>query len=776
MSGERGRGNMVGAGSFRVIRRATAALAFCLIFGIFLEPAIAQTRVNSISVEGNVRIPASTIISLADLERGAVASDAQINDAVQQIFNSGLFETVDAVQTGGGLRFVVVERPTINRINIEGNDRLSDEQLMTFLTSQPRRVYSPTVAEADASLIAQAYAAESRLGATVTPKIIRRSDNRVDLVFEVAEARNVENERVSFVGNRDYSDRRLRRAIDTKQAGFLRALIRADTFAPERIAFDRQALRDFYNSRGYVDFQVLDVTTEFSRERDASFVTFNIREGQQFSVGAISVTSEFSELDIAEYSKAVRLRSGETWNPARVEEQIARLERLALQQGFDFLRADPRITRNDRDLTLDVEFALVRGPRVFVERIDVEGNATTLDRVIRRQFDTVEGDPFNPREIRNSAERIRALGFFATAEVETREGSTSDQVIVDVDVEEQPTGSLTFGGSYSTDTGVALSIGFSERNFLGRGQAVSVRIESGAENSDSILSFREPAFLGNDLTFGLALRHLTTDFDSAAYETRVSSFRPSLGFPVSENGRLFTFYEVASEDVFNVSLGASPILLAEEGELWRSSVGYSYTLDLLRGGLNPNRGVSFTFGQEFAGLGGDTEYIKTTGMIVARRDIMNEEVTLRAILEGGIIGSIGGGGSRVSDRFFLSSNQLRGFSSRGVGPRDTGAVISDVLGGNKFISARFEADFPLGLPEEYGITGGVFLDFGSLWDLDDTAGVAVVDDGFELRSSIGFSIFWTTPVGPLRLNFATPIKDNPLDEEQSFDITISTEF
>ncbi|MGI9395834.1 MAG: outer membrane protein assembly factor BamA [Boseongicola sp.] len=767
---------MAGVSSFRVIRGLIAALSLCLTVLASVEPVVAQTRVNAIAVEGNLRIPASTIISLADLERGEVASDAQINDAVQRIFNSGLFETVDVVSTGGGLRIVVVERPTINRINIEGNRRLDDEALSSILNSQPRRVYSPTVAEEDATRIADAYASESRLAATVTPKIIRRSDNRVDLVFEVAEGRNVENERVSFVGNRAYSDRRLRRAIDTKQAGFLRALIRADTFNPDRIAFDRQALRDFYNSRGYVDFQVLDITTEFSRERDASFLTFNVREGQQYSVGDISVTSEFAQVDIEEYRRAVRLRPGETWNPARIEEQIARLEQLALQQGFDFLRVDPRIDRNNRDLTLDVEFALIRGPRVFVERIDIEGNATTLDRVIRRQFDTVEGDPFNPRAIRNAAERIRALGFFSTADVETREGSAADQVVVDVDVEEQPTGSLTFGGTYSTDNGFALSVGFSERNFLGRGQSLAVRVDSGSENTDSVISFREPAFLGRDLAFGLTGRHLTTDFDSAAYETRVSSFSPSLDFPVSENGRLSTFYEIAKEDIFNVSVDASPILMAEEGDLWRSSIGYNYTLDLLRGGLNPNRGVSFTFGQEFAGLGGDTEFVKTTGTVVAQRDILNEEVTLRAILEGGVVSAFGGGSTRVSDRYFLSSNQLRGFSSRGVGPRDTGAVVSDVLGGNNYVSARFEADFPLGLPEEYGISGGVFLDFGSLWGLDDTAGAAVVDDGFELRSSIGFSIFWTTPLGPLRLNFATPIEKNPLDEEQTFDITISTQF
>ena len=596
------------------------------------------------------------------------------------------------------------------------------------------------------------------------------------LGFEVTEGRVVENERISFVGNRAFSDRRLRRAIDTKQAGFLRSIIRADSFIPERIAFDRQALTDFYQSRGYADFRVLDVTTEFSRERDASFLTFSVREGQKFSVGAVSVTSEFADADIGLYRDALRLRSGETWNPAKIDEQIERLERLALQQGFDFLRVVPRVTRNARDLTLDVEFALVRGPRVFVERIDIEGNTTTLDRVIRRQFDTVEGDPFNPREIRNAAERIRALGFFASADVQTREGSSPDQVVVDVDVEEQPTGSLSFGGTYSTDTGFGLVIGFSERNFLGRGQSVGVTIETADENNNISLSFREPALLGRDLSFGLVLSDRTTDFSNAAYETRVTTISPSLGFPVSENGNLTLRYSLAQEDIFNVSTNASPIIEAEEGALVRSSIGYDYTLDLLRGGLNPNRGLLFSIGQEVAGVGGDTEYLKTTGRIVAQTDVWNEEVTLRAIFEGGVVSSIGGGETRITDRFFLSSRQLRGFSSRGVGPRDTGAVETDVLGGNKYVAARFEADFPLGLPEEYGITGGVFLDAGSLWGLDNTAGDSIVDDGFELRSSVGFSLLWDTPIGPLRMNFSNPLRSNPLDDERSFDFTISTGF
>ncbi len=738
--------------------------------------AQAQTRVNTITVDGNQRIPDSTVIRLMDFEPGQAVSFDDINDAVQRVMGSGLFETADIQPVSGGLRVTVVERATVNRINIEGNRRFEDEELLPFVTLSPRRVFSAQQAEADANAIAAYYAARARISASVAPRIIRRSDGRVDVIFEVSETRVVENERVSFVGNREFSDRRLRRVIDTKQASLFRQIISRDTFVPERIAFDRQLLTDFYRSRGYVDFQVLDVTTQVSAERDATFVTFNVREGQSFEVGEVSLSSDFPEMDLEGYRRALRIRSGQTWSPNLIEEQINRLERLATQQGFDFARVDPRVTRNDRDLTLDVDFALVRGPRVFVQRIDIEGNQTTLDRVVRRQFDTVEGDPFNPREIRNASERIRALGFFSTVDVETREGSTDSQVIVDVGVEEQPTGNLSFGGNFSDDTGFALAIGFSERNFLGRGQLLSVDIQSGGEDRRGTLSFREPAFLGRDLTFGLDLGYETTDFDNATYETETLSFSPSLGFPVGEFSRLTLFYEIANEEILQVSADASPIIQAEAGENIKSAVGYRYALDRIRGGLNPNRGVLLSFSQEFAGLGGDTEFLRTTARAVFQRDILNEEVTLRAILEGGNIRALGGGSTRVTDRFFLSSRQLRGFSARGVGPRDTGAVNSDVLGGNTYAVLRLEADFPLGLPEEYGISGGVFFDAGSLWDLDNTAGIATVDDGFELRTSVGVSIFWNTPIGPLRLNFAKPLEKNSLDEENTFDITISTQF
>ncbi len=768
-----GRANRAGN---RVRLLATAVfLGSATVSTPFLQPAFAQSfSFSNVVVEGNTRVDPATIINYAGISRGEEISAAALNDAYQRIANSGLFETVELVPQGSTLLIRVQEYPIVNVINFEGNKRLKDENLSTLVQSQSRRVYSPSMAEADAAAIAEAYRVSGRIAATVTPKIIRRSDNRVDLVFEITEGRVVEIERLAFSGNRAFSDRRLRQVLETKQAGLLRTFIQRDTFVAERLELDKQLLNDFYQSRGYVDFQILDATAEVTRERDATFVTFTVREGLPFKIGATSTVSEVEGIDAAEFEAVQKIRSGQTYSPALIENNITRMENLALRKGLNFIRVEPRITRNERGQMLDIEFAIVRGDRIFVERIDIEGNATTLDQVIRRQFRTVEGDPFNPREIRQSAERIRALGFFADAQVNAEPGSAADQVVVNVDVEEQPTGSLSFGLSYSVSDGAGINVGFSETNFLGRGQRLSVSVNTGTDNQNSAFSFTEPAFLGRDLSFSVGGYYRTSDSDNALYDTRNIGLTTGIGFPVGEQSRLDLRLRF-SEDRMSGYTGSSPILQREvdRGALLTGSLGYTYEYDTRITGLNPNGGVLLRFGQDFAGLGGDTKYIQSTALALAETRVWNEEVTLRTIFEGGVISSLGDDGSRVTERYF-GNGKIRGFAPNGIGPRD--GVDNDALGGNAFAVARFEADFPLGLPEEYGITGGAFLDVGSVWSLDDTAGLSTVDDSFKPRASVGLSVFWTTPIGPLRFNFSHALKKEELDEEQSFDLTISTKF
>lgn len=754
-------------------------LFFVLFLGfaaIFATNALAQNfTFNSVQIDGNQRVEDGTILTFAGISRGTTVSAGELNDAAQRIRASGLFEQVDVVTRGGTLVITVVERPTINRISVEGNTKIADSKLLPVVQSQARRVYTPEQAERDAAAISAVYADKGRINATVRPSIIRRSDNRVDLVFTVAEAGVTEIERISFVGNRTYSEWRLRRVLETKQAGLLRLLISSDTFVEDRIAFDRRALTDFYQSRGYVDFQVQNVDVALTRERDAYLITINVQEGQKFTIGDVSVTSEIPEADLAVFQNAVKLSTGTTYSPTLVDREIARLERLATTLGLNFVQVDPRVTRNDRGLAINLEFALVRGPRIFVERIDIEGNNTTLDRIVRNQFRTVEGDPFNPREIREAASRIRALGFFSDARVDAREGSTPNQVIVDVDVDEQSTGSLSFGANFNIDQGPSVSGSFRQNNFLGRGQTLNMSVSTAESNRKFNFNFREPQLLGRDLGFGLDINYGTTDNENALYDTETLRFKPSLTFPVSESGRMQVFYAFNYAELSDVSDDASQIIKddATLGGVTHNSVGYAYSFDNRRSGLDPNSGLLFRVGQEFGF--GDYQFVKTTAEASAETKVLNEELTLRATVQAGHL-SVSGGNSRITDRFTLGSRRLRGFQAGGVGPRD--ADTDDALGGNMFAVARLEAEFPIGLPSEYGITGGAFIDYGSLWDIGRTApaGTTVLYDNFTARTVAGVSMFWDTPLGPLRFDFTEALDPQTSDRVKNFDVSISTSF
>lgn len=753
-------------------------LSVTTVSSISVRAAHAQTyQFSSVEIIGNQRVDGATIMSYAGIGRGQTVSAAELNDAYQNIVNSGLFEQVTLTPQGGKLVIEVVEYPTINVINFEGNKRLSDEDLSAIVQSQSRRVYSPRLIEADAANIVLAYEQSGRLAATVEPKIIRRSENRVDIAFEITEGQVVEVERISFVGNRTYSDSRLRRVLGTKQAGLLRRIVKSDTFIADRIEFDKQVLRDFYMSRGFVDFQILSVSPELTRNRDGFLITFNVQEGQQFKFGELTASTDLPDVDPLVYEKEIKVRSGDTYSPSVVDQTIARLERVAIREGRDFIRIDPRVTRNDRDLTLDVDFVVTKGDRIFVERIDIEGNATTLDRVIRRQFDTVEGDPFNPREIRETAERIRALGFFSKADVAAREGTTPDRVIVDVDVEEQPTGSLGFGLSYSVADGAGVNVNFSERNFLGRGQTLSFALAVGTDDQETRLNFIEPSLLGRDVAFRVSGYNVETDgLYGANFRSSEIGLSTGLTFPIGDYSRLGVSYGLRYTDMSNYTGTSgglfSPVLTAEvaQGSYLDSELGYSYNYNTRDTGLDPTKGVYLNFDQFIGGVGGDRQYIETSALAVGEMAIMNEDVVLKAALEGGVLAMLGNDSSRTVDRFF-SGGRIRGFTPTGIGPRDP--VTGEALGGNMFAAARFEASFPLGLPEEYGIDGGLFLDLGSVWGLDNPG---AVDDDFYLRSAIGFSVFLETPIGPLRLNFSDVLKKRPGDKVQNFDLTVSTEF
>lgn len=759
----------------RFLILSTLSLCLCVTSGV--QGAMAQDfSFSRIDVDGNKRIETSTIITYSGLATDQMFGADDLNRAYQNILASGLFESVEVVPNGNRLVIKVNEFPTVNKIAFEGNRRVNDNTLRALVGMQPRRVFNPDKVDTDRAAIAQFYADQGRLAARVTPKIIRRSDNRVDVIFEIFEGGVIEIERIGIVGNKVFSDRRLRRVLDTKQAGLLRLFVRRDTFLTDRIEFDKRLLTDFYNARGYIDFQVNDVNAELTEENNAYFVTFNVREGQMFRFGDVTLASKRSDIDVEDFQIAISAETGDVYSPTLMEKNLSRLEARATQLGLDFVRVTPRVTRNDADLTLDVEFVLEQGERVFVERIDITGNTTTMDRVIRRQFRISEGDPFNPRLIREAAERVRALGFFGNAGVNAREGTQPGQIIVDFEVEEQPTGSLQLGATYSGDNGFGVVIDYAERNFLGRGQALSFAIRTGIDNQSYEFDFTEPEFLSPELRFNLGLSYGETDNQGAAYDTRNFDITPSLSFPLSEYSRLSVRGNVSATEMLNPGTVGS--IVEDEitrGRLDDAGFGFTYRYDTRGVGLDPSSGIAVIYNQDFGGMAGDKgTFSKSTIRTIGERAIMNEDVVLRGVLEAGLLHHTGGS-SRVTDRFFLPATVLRGFEFAGMGPRQRDGTINDALGGNKYTVAKFEMDFPLGLPEEYGMSGGAFYHAGNLWDTGASGNRLLYDNG-AWRQVVGATLYWTTPIGPLRFDFTRALKKETHDEERTFDMSIATRF
>jgi outer membrane protein insertion porin family len=755
----------------------TAALVFCavsaLVLGWAVGPVLAQSyQFENVNVTGNMQVEDATVLRYAAVPMGAALTGGELNAAFQRLVGSGLFETVTLTPSGGRLTIDVVEYPIINVISFEGNARINDEKLATMISLASRQTYSPAKAEAAAKALTEAYVQAGRVAASVKPQVIRRSGNRVDLVFEIAEGKVVEIERLAFVGNRSFSDRRLRQTLQTKQAGLLRQFVQRDTLVPDRIEFDKRLLKDFYTSRGYIDFSVLNASADLTRERDGYFVTFTVQEGLRYEFDNAQVISDIPEINAEDFTNLISVKPGQVYTPIAIDLTVRRMESLALQRGLQFVSAEPRIKRNYEKQTIDVDFALIKAPRIFVERIDIKGNVTTLDSVIRRQFRTAESDPFNPRELSQAAERLRALGFFADAQVTTSSGSSDDQVLIAVNVIEKPTGSLGFGVSYSVTSGTGFNFNLSENNFLGRGQALSLNLSRGMATADAFVSFSEPAFLGRDITFRVSGGQASSSGNSASYDTSKLSFSPEVSFPLGEMTRMSVNLSFDETDISNVA-DNNILLNVDEGALTNFSLGYGLSFDTRKTGLNESGGLLVKFDQDFSGLAGDIDATRTAVFALAEKKVLNDAVSLRIIGEGGVYERTNGN-TRLTERFF-ARGKLRGFENNGIGPRDLGAD-TDALGGNYFASVRMETDFPLGLPEEYGITGGAFYDMGSVWGLNDTAGVKPVDDEFHLRSAAGVSLFWSTPIGPLRFNWSRAFEKQSYDRVQNFDLTLSTKF
>lgn len=735
---------------------------------VLATPAYAAV-ISSISVRGNELIPSQTIQDFSGVNLGTNLSPSDVNDVLRRLYDSGMFENVELNVSGSTLIISVVENPIISVIAFEGNKNLKDEVLSTVISSTSRRPFNRLTAQADAQTIAQIYAQESRVDVSVNPVIIPVSEGRVNLVFEITESDVAGVNRVSFVGNDAFSDRKLRGIIETNETNVLSFLLRGNTVDANLIAQDRQKLVNYYTNKGYIDFEVLSSVVELSADRSGYFLTHTVNEGFKYSIGEATISSSINGVDTDAYEKFVKLRVGRTYAADDVDEIIEKIEIEAVRQGLPFLRVTPNYSKNDTDRSVAVNFELVSGRRVYVERIDIGGNTGTVERVIRRQFDFVEGDAFNARKMAIAGDKLRGLGIFGATSVSVSEGSSPDKVVVDVDVQDIATGSVGFALGYSSDAGFNGLISLSEKNFLGRGQSFALELSYGETSQVFSLSFTEPALFDRDLSAGFSLYYRDTDRSESSFQTTNFGFEPTVRFPVGEKTRMGISYRLSSDEIRDVVSGSTVIQDDAVGPQVTSSVGLTIWHDRRDSRVNPTSGFILSLDEELAGLGGDLSFSKTIVRAKGYTSFFDDSLVLSAELEGGALVSTDGSDSRVTDRFFLGGSSLKGFATGGIGPRDSG----DALGGNYYGVVRLQGSFPIGLGEDSGIFGGVFAEAGSVWDLGS---IVVDDDEMYVRASTGVSLFWATPIGPLEFSYAFPMLYEDDDITQNFSVAVSTRF
>jgi len=812
-------------------------------------PAETGLTASSIVVEGNRRVEADTVRSYFKLAPGEHLDAGKIDAALKALYGTGLFQDVRITQSGGKLIVTVVEAPVINKIAFEGNHRLKDEQLLQEIQSKERGALSRAAVQADVQRILEIYQRNGRFDVSVLPKIIDRPNNRVDLVFEINEGEKTGIKSVVFVGNKAYSTWRLKEVIKTTESTFLSFLQTTDVYDPDRIEADRDLIRRFYLKHGYADVQVVSATGVYDPGRKGFVVTFTIEEGPLYHFGAIDIQSNVRAVDARSLRPILRMGAGQIYNGEAVEKTIEDMTIELARRGYPFGQVRPRGDRNPAARTVGVLFVLDEGIRAYIERINIRGNYRTRDYVVRREFDINEGDPYNRALVDRAERRIKNLNFFKNVKVSNEPGSAPDRVVINVDVEEQPTGDFSIQGGYSTANGWLAEVSISERNLLGTGRYARASVTYGQYIRGVELSYAEPYFLdfrssmgvdlfakqtlansylsygtqsyGGTLKWGLPLREeLTLQLRYSAFEQKITlpstldscnNVNPDLvsTFPTpSAIGVLGSPFPAGTTSCFQFGQASLPIRVElAKGAYLTSLLGYGLVYSSLDNNKLPTSGLYVGFGQDFAGVGGDVAYLRTTVDMRAYYEIVSDLVSMLHLQAGDMIGLHNGGQVRLLDDFKMGPNLVRGFQPAGIGPRDlTPGSNGDALGGTMYWGASLELQYPLYfLPKDTGIRGAVFIDSGSVWGYKGETqnpatgeingfvtgtnpGPPVVTSTFlcqcglqfadtpAVRASAGASIIWDSPFGPLRFDFAYPLAKQSYDRTQFFSFGGGTKF
>ena len=732
--------------------------------------ATEQFRVDAIEIEGNERVTDGTILAYLPVQVGDDITLTSLDQAIAALFGTKLFSDVSISRDGGTVLITIKENPIINRISIEGNDVLSDERLLEELDIQPRRVYTRDVAIEASKKLLNIYRLSGRFAAEVVPKVIRLENNRIDLIFEVNEGDLIKIESIRFIGNQAFSDYALRQVISSRERRWWAFLSGADKYDPGRLDFDVRLLRQFYLSRGYADISVERVQGGLLPDRTGFAVTFAINEGPRYKLRDISFTSEIENLDLVALRDEVPIAAEDWYDSRLVEEGLLNITNELGNLGYAFVNIVPEPSTSPDDGYVDILIRIGTAQKNYIERIEVVNNTRTLDTVIRRELEIVEGDSFNQLKIDRSLRKIRGLGYFRNVNVEALPGSSEENSILRVDVEEQPTGDFSVGVGYSSIDKGTVSLGINEKNFLGSGRAVKFAASVSDTRADYRVGLTEPYWLDRNLRGSVEVFNESLEADTVDLET--TGFGTSVFFTAADDYYHRIGYDLANKESKQKSSSATSLTGEENKSLTSSAARYTLGRSTLDNRFDPSEGSLFELTEEYSGLGGDVTYLKSKF-----RAAYYQPFAFRKIVLGirGEVGYVDGLGEKVtqSSRFTLGGRKVRGFDGGGIGPRDTGS--GSAVGGNKVYSGSVEVISSLGLSDDLGVRWTVFSDFGSVWETDFPDGVTKPNDN-ALRQTLGFGFLWDTAIGPLTFYWADPVSKESHDKTKRFQFNIGTRF
>ncbi len=736
----------------------------------------AHEVVRHITIKGNQRVEESTIFTYLGLKEGSEITPYDTDTALKNLFATGFFAdaSINRQNDDGSkvdLEVDVVENPVINKVVFEGNKDVEEKDLQAELELKARAIYTRTKLQNDVKRILDIYRRGGRYSAKVEPKVIQLDQNRINLVYEIQEGPVAKVRKISFIGNDNFDSKTLEKVVRTEETRWYKFLTSDDKYDPERLQYDQELLRRFYTSEGFADFQVKSAIAELSPEKDAFYITFTVDEGKKYKFGTVNVTSALKGVDPSELQKKLLTNTGETYNAGKIETSIDAMTKELGNHGFAFVDIDPKLDRRTDTRIINVNYVIKEGPRVYVEKINIIGNVRTLDEVIRREFRFVEGDPYSTSKIARTEQRLNNLGFFEKVKINNEPGSTPDRTIITVEVQEKSTGEISIGGGFSTTDGPLAQFGIKETNFLGRGQDLRFNAAISAVTQQYDISFTEPYFLDRELSAGFDLfkTELLT-YTGIPYQSDTNGVRLRMGYALSEQWSHALNYTFKETDISDIQPGASLFIVDQAGNTVESSVGHTLTYDNRDNKFNPTTGEFLRVNQDIAGIGGDAHYLRNE-VHAGYYYPVAPKWTASLLGAGGYIFGFNED-VRIQDRFYLGGSSFRGFENYGMGPHDT--ATGDSLGGNMYYTVTPELTFPLGLPDDLGFLGSVFVDAGSLWHVDGSG--PTVDGSSALRLSAGVGVSWASPFGPIRINLADAILKQRFDSTQIFQFDFGTKF